>query len=122
MYVHKWSLLLDFKIRHETQNAKSLDDIMRKLYRDYYVERGRGYTEEEFRRVCEATAGCDLQEFFDYATTTCKIDYPKYLGYAGLAIEMPGEKPRDEAFQITPLEKPTELQRRILASWLGEKQ
>ena len=72
------------------------------MYREFYVELGRGYTEGEFRRVCEETAGRELEEFFDYATTTGEIDYPKYLGYAGLTIEMPGDGPddgpRDEAF------------------------
>ena len=112
-------MLLDFKIRHETQNAKSLDDVMRALYREFHVDKGRGYTEDEFRTVCEQTAACELQELFDYATTTNEVNYPKYLGYAGLAIEMPGDGPREEAFDIAPVDHPTELQQRILVSWLG---
>jgi predicted metalloprotease with PDZ domain len=115
------AMLLDFKIRHETQNAKSLDDVMRALYFDYHVKLDRGYTEEEFRRVCERIAGCDFEEFFEYTTTTREIDYPKYLGYAGLAIEMPGDGPREKALQITPLKTPSKLQRQILRSWLGEQ-
>jgi predicted metalloprotease with PDZ domain len=86
-------LLLDFKIRHETKNQKSLDDVMRALYRKFYQEKNRGFTDNEFRAVCESTAGCDLSEFFDYASTVKDIDYPKYLGYAGLEIEMPRELP-----------------------------
>ncbi|HXK36828.1 MAG TPA: PDZ domain-containing protein, partial [Candidatus Paceibacterota bacterium] len=80
-------LLLDLKIRHETKNAKSLDDVMRTLYRTYYQQKNRGFTDHEFRQVCETVAGCDLSEFFDvYASTTAEIDYRKYLAYAGLAI------------------------------------
>src|SRR4030042_2248109 len=80
-------LLLDLKIRHETKNEKSLDDIMRILYYDFYKEKGRGFTDQEFQDVCEKTAGCSLNEIFEYASTTKAIDYPKYLAYAGLDID-----------------------------------
>jgi len=81
------SLLLDLWIRHETKNNRSLDDVMRTLYRTYYKDKGRGFTDQEFREVCEATAGCPLSEFFDvYASTPGDIDYAKVLAYAGLEI------------------------------------
>ena len=35
-------ILLDLKIRHETKNKKSLDDLMRQLYQVYYKKKGRG--------------------------------------------------------------------------------
>jgi len=80
-------LLLDLKIRHETGNAKSLIDVMRVLYHDINQLQNRGFTDEEFRRVCENIAGCSLSEFFNYVYTTDSIDYAKYLGYAGLNID-----------------------------------
>ncbi|GEM_PF-4488277 len=54
---------------------------------------GRGWTDEEFRAVCENVAGVSLQELFEYASTTKAIDYDKYLGYAGLRLEEPVELP-----------------------------
>ncbi|MBN2128778.1 MAG: M61 family metallopeptidase, partial [Sedimentisphaerales bacterium] len=89
------SLLLDLKIRHETKNRRSLDDAMRTLYQTYYRQKGRGFTDQELRQVCQAIAGCDLSEFFDvYASTTADIDYCKYLAYAGLTIDVePKAKP-----------------------------
>ncbi|MCB0628454.1 MAG: M61 family peptidase [Saprospiraceae bacterium] len=81
-------LLLDLKIRHETGNRKSLDDVMRRLYYDIYKKEGRGYTEAEFRSICEETAGVPLPEFFSYVYTVQPIDYAKYLGYAGLQIDL----------------------------------
>jgi predicted metalloprotease with PDZ domain len=82
------ALLLDLKIRHETKNKRSLDDLMRTLYRTYYKDKGRGFTDQEFREVCETTAGCPLSEFFDvYASTTGDIDYPRCLAYGGLEIQ-----------------------------------
>lgn len=86
-------LLLDFKIRHETKNQRSLDTVMRTLYREYYQEKKRGWTDAEFRATCESVAGVPLAENFDYAATTREIDYTKYLGYAGLELEPPGELP-----------------------------
>jgi predicted metalloprotease with PDZ domain len=88
------ALLLDFKIRHETGNKKSLDDIMRALYQNYFKGKGRGFSDSEFRAVCEKTAGCQLAEFFSYAGTVQEIDYKKYLNYGGLGIDvMPREIP-----------------------------
>jgi len=88
-------MLLDLKIRQETKSKKSLDDVMRILYQKYYKEKKRGFTDEEFREVCEKTAGCSLREIFDvYASTVKEIDYPKYLAYAGLDIDIqPRELP-----------------------------
>lgn len=83
--------LLDLKIRHESQNKKSLDDVMRGLYREYYQEKKRGFTDLEFREMCESKAGAKLDEVFDYAYTTKPLDYPKYFNYAGLDIAMPKE-------------------------------
>jgi predicted metalloprotease with PDZ domain len=80
-------LLLDFKIRHETKNARSLDTVMRALYQRYFKDEKRGWTDEEFQNVCQETAGAPLQEIFDYAATTKDVDYNKYLGYAGLQLE-----------------------------------
>lgn len=88
-------LLLDLKIRNETKNHASLDDAMRALYRIFYKEKKRGFTDQEFREVCELVAGCPLAEIFDvYASTVNDIDYPKYLSYAGLDIDVePKEVP-----------------------------
>jgi predicted metalloprotease with PDZ domain len=88
-------LLLDLKIRHESKNTKSLDDVMRTLYEKFYKERKRGFTDLEFREVCEDAAGCTLSEIFDdYVATAKEIDYPKYFAYAGLEIDVtPKEQP-----------------------------
>ncbi|WP_159469400.1 M61 family metallopeptidase [Dyadobacter sp. 3J3] len=81
-------LMLDFKIRHETNNKKSLDDVMRTLYQDFYQKQNRGFTETEFRKVCEKVAGASLDEIFHYVYTTKELDYVKYFNYAGLNIDV----------------------------------
>jgi predicted metalloprotease with PDZ domain len=110
-------LLFDFAIRHKTNNKKSLDDVMRTLYRKYYQKKKRGFTEEELRKVCEQTAGGSLAELFDYIYTTKEPDYNKYLGYAGLAIDLNSPEP---SFKITRIPNPDALQKAILESWLGK--
>lgn len=86
-------MLLDFAIRDATENRRSLDNVMRTLYDTYYRRLGRGWTDEEFRQVCERTAGRELGELFAYAATTTPIDYAKYLAMAGLQLEPPTPLP-----------------------------
>lgn len=80
-------MLLDLKIRHETGNKRSLDDVMRALYQVYYLKKKRGFTDKEFRQTCEDIAGTSLTDLFKYVTTVTPIDYPKYLEYAGITID-----------------------------------
>ncbi|WP_293310163.1 M61 family metallopeptidase [Pedobacter sp. UBA5917] len=81
------ALMLDLKIRHETRNQRSLDDLMKSLYRAYYKEKNRGFTESEFKKEAEQVAGTPLDELFLYANTTAAPDYSKYFAYAGLNID-----------------------------------
>ena len=88
-------LLLDLKIREASKGRSSLDDVMRTLYRTYYQEKKRGFTDGEFREACERAAGGPLGEIFDvYAATVKEWDYARYLGFAGLTIDTePGTAP-----------------------------
>ncbi len=109
------ALLLDFAIRHDTQNSKSLDDVMRTLYNTYYKQKHRGFTEAELRKTCEETAGKSLSELFDYVYTTKEVNYTKYLAYGGLTIDA-----ANGSFTIHPLQQTDALQKKILQSWLGK--
>ncbi|HEV8269987.1 MAG TPA: hypothetical protein VGQ04_01710 [Chitinophagaceae bacterium] len=80
-------LLFDFKIRQATNNKKSLDDVMRFLYKEYYQKKKRGFTEEELKSAFESVAGVSLAKEFEYITTTKELDYPTYFNYAGLDID-----------------------------------
>jgi predicted metalloprotease with PDZ domain len=81
-------VLLDLKIRDASHNKRSLDDAMRGLYRKYYQQKKRGFTDAEFQQECEAAAGGSLAEVFEYASTTKEIDYQKYFALAGLDIDV----------------------------------
>jgi len=115
-------MLLDFAIRHATNNQRSLDDVMRALYQQYYREKKRGFTDDEFREICEKVAGTALPEIFEYASTVKEIDYAKYLGYAGLELVV--NPPRNEHvsgnFHLKPISNPDVLQLAIRKDWMKE--
>jgi predicted metalloprotease with PDZ domain len=114
-------LLLDLAIRHATQNRKSLDDVMRLLYWQYYKKMNRGFTDAEFEQTCESIAGTRLTNLFEYVYTTKELDYNTYLDYAGLRMESKeNADAKGKSFTIHRLEKSDVLQQAILKSWLGE--
>ena len=65
-------LTLDLLIRGKTGGRNSLDDVMRRMYEEFYRNssnatyylRGRGYNVEDFARVVSETAGSDFTDFF----------------------------------------------------------
>ncbi|PVD51108.1 peptidase M61 [Terrimonas sp.] len=111
-------LLLDFEIRNATSNKHSLDDVMRRLYNVYYKEKQRGFTDAEFRYVCETIAGKSLEDFFRYIYTAEDLDYNKYLAYAGLKVE---EQHMNNKRQLKFVKIPDagKLQQDIYNSWAG---
>lgn len=113
-------LLLDFTIRHATQNESSLDDVMRMLYKKYYKAQGRGFTDAEFQQTCEEIAGIPLDEFFEYIYTTKPLDYDRYLAYGGLTlIARPrAVDPSSTEYLLERIPEPDELQKKIYADWV----
>jgi predicted metalloprotease with PDZ domain len=79
--------LLDLEIIQSTNGQKSLDDVMKFLYEEYYKKQKRGFSDVEFQQAVEKMAGHGLDDFFkDYVFSTKTIDYNKYFGYAGLRL------------------------------------
>ncbi|MDB5131595.1 MAG: peptidase [Mucilaginibacter sp.] len=80
-------MLLDLEIINDTKGQKSLDDVMRYMYDTYYKQKGRGYTDTEFKQGLEKFAGKNLDDFYKkYIYGLAAIDYNKYLGYAGYSL------------------------------------
>jgi predicted metalloprotease with PDZ domain len=113
-------MILDFSIRNATQNRKSLDDVMRFLYRQYYLKLQRGFTDAEFQQTCEEIAGISLSREFEYVCTTKEIDYATYLAYAGLKLtEGTDSKTGKRKYTIAKQENMNPLQLTIYKSWSG---
>ncbi len=89
-YYSKGGLLgsaLNAIIIAETKAEKSLDDVLRLLYKKYYKELGRGFTDEEFQQACETVAGKPLSDFFEkYISGTETPDYKAIFAAVGIDL------------------------------------
>ncbi len=80
------NFLLDLEIRKDSGGAKSLDDVMRFLYTDFY-KKNSNYTPADFQKAAEMAAGKSLDEFFaKYVRGTTEIDYNQVLNGIGLQL------------------------------------
>jgi predicted metalloprotease with PDZ domain len=81
-------LLLDLEIRKRSGGAKSLDDVMRYLYAEFY-KKNRNYGPADFQKACELMAGASLEEFFSkYVRGKAELDYNGALEAAGLKLDV----------------------------------
>lgn len=79
-------LLLDLRIRDLTDGERSLDDVIRYLWREYY-EQDRGYPEDGFQNAVETIAGQSFDDFFDrYVHGVDQLPYGEYLAVVGLQV------------------------------------
>jgi len=80
-------LLLDLEIRRQSRGAKSLDDVMRYLYTEFY-KKNRNYTSHDFQQASELMAGSSLEQFFaNYVRGREEFDYDSALAAAGLRLD-----------------------------------
>lgn len=78
-------LLLDLEIRK--RGSKSLDDVMRYLYQEFY-KKDRNYTPADFQKACELMAGSSLEAFFSrYVRGREELDYDSALAAVGLRLD-----------------------------------
>ncbi len=89
------ALLLDLEIRKRTSGQRSLDDLIRELYRATYAEaeegnyylRGNGYTEQDVLAATERVAGRAAREYLQRLIVgTEEMDYEAHLAYVGLDL------------------------------------
>ena len=92
--------LLDAKICQTTKGKKSLDDVFKKLWSDFYGAKklgpiGTGYTEEEFVSVCNEIAGESLNSLlYDWLETPKTPDYKTiFEGFDGVGVSVESASP-----------------------------
>lgn len=89
--------LLDLEIRRRTSGAKSLDDVLRYLYNEFY-KRNRNYTPADFQRAAELAAGASLEDFFRrFVRGREELDYNTALNAVGLQLELTAGDKRNPA-------------------------
>jgi len=79
--------LLDILIRDRTNNAKSLDDVLRAMNKDF-ARQGKFYRDSlDVRLTAEKVAGGSFEEFFQkYVAGIEPFPYQQVLGLAGLEL------------------------------------
>jgi predicted metalloprotease with PDZ domain len=88
-------LVLDLTIRERSGGRRSLDDVFRQMYEEFYLKapratyylKGRGYTQEDFVRVLSSVAGTNMAGFYDrYIRGVETLPYDEAFAAAGLRL------------------------------------
>ncbi|HZH32426.1 MAG TPA: hypothetical protein VEY11_16800 [Pyrinomonadaceae bacterium] len=133
-------LTLDLLIRGKTQGRASLDDVMRRMYEEFYLRspaatyylRGRGYTGADFERTISQVAGADMSDFFArHVRGTEPLPYEEAFAYVGLrlvkspadAAQTPGaaNRPPRQNYRLEEIKDATAEARALRAAWLKGK-
>jgi predicted metalloprotease with PDZ domain len=78
--------ILDFAIRQDTNNRKSLDDWMRLLYSRYALPKP-GFKPEDAIRAANEIAGTQISDLFQrFISGKEPIPYEQYFAYAGIEV------------------------------------
>ncbi len=89
-YYDKGSLitaLLDIDIRRASGGARSMDDVMRYLYNEFF-KKGRNYSPEDLQKAAEIAAGKGLDDFFrKYVRGREEINYNEFFNGIGLQLD-----------------------------------
>jgi predicted metalloprotease with PDZ domain len=89
------ALNLDLLIRGWTRGQRSLDDVMRRAYDEFYLKspstsyylKGRGYSIEDFTRVVSEVAGRDMTDWFaKYVRGIDLLPYDEAFAAVGLRL------------------------------------
>jgi predicted metalloprotease with PDZ domain len=91
------ALCLDLLVRDKTRGRKSLDDIMRALWRRHGLT-GAGVEEDGIERLAAEVTGLELERYFDeWLRSTRELPLKALLATHGVAMELrPPESPQDK--------------------------
>jgi len=94
--------LLDILIRDRTNNAKSLDDVLRAMNRDF-AKQGKLYRDSlDVRLTAEKVAGGSFEEFFQkYVSGTEPFPYEQVLQLSGLRLRTEERRRANLSFSLT---------------------
>jgi predicted metalloprotease with PDZ domain len=113
--------LLDARIRHATNGAKSLDDMMKLAYERYSGP--KGFTADQFRQTAEDVAGVDLKEWFRKAiSSTEELDYTEALEWFGLQFAAAEGNAPTKTWKLEPRPNASDAQKARLQAWLARSE
>ncbi len=94
------AMICDLQIRKSTGGKASLDTVMKRLFDDF-GKTGKGYSEKDYRRLVDESAGTPLNNIFDHLVNGVADYYPyleNALALAGLRIEVTPSLKFSEAY------------------------
>lgn len=94
------SLILDLEIRHFTKNKKSLDDVLRLLWKNF-GKLEKGYSEADYKQIVEEIAGRNMDTYFQncvYGTLPLEKYLHDCLQRIGLKLETKPSSKLNEQF------------------------
>lgn len=107
-------IALDFMIRKNTNNKKSLDDLMRHLYKTY-AGSGESYSTEDVLLAVNKLGGSNLGPFFEkYVYGSDPIPVEKYLSKAGYSVTI-----KNGQLIVKPKAEMSDLEQKIHNGFLG---
>lgn len=81
-------LLLNLKMLEVTNGEKSLDDLMRWLYKEHYKKSDAPYALADVIQAANKLAGQDISDFFrQFVEGTEALPYTEYLNIVGLQVD-----------------------------------
>ena len=110
-------MVMDLLMRGRTKGKASLDDVMRDMYEEFYVNssnssyylRGRGYQTEDLERIASRRSGFDFSDFFKRHVRAVEVlPYDEAFAYVGLRlVKTQAKEPFDAGLNIE-FENPSE--------------
>ncbi|MEO7659940.1 MAG: PDZ domain-containing protein [Pyrinomonadaceae bacterium] len=81
------NMMLDITIRTASSGTKSLDDVVRYLYTEYF-KKGKNFSPADFQKATELMAGKSLDDFYSkYVRGRAEIDYSTIVNGIGLQFK-----------------------------------
>jgi predicted metalloprotease with PDZ domain len=82
---------LDAEIISKSEGKSNLDDFLKALYKNYYAEKNRGFTELEFKNELKKFIGDEVEDFFKkYIHGTEVPNYNEIFSKVGLKVTYVG--------------------------------
>lgn len=79
--------LMDLWVRHRSDGERTMDDVLRRLWREYYIADDVGFPRGAVEEAIEAETEASARQLFDELVRGCEsIGWEDYLGPVGLQL------------------------------------
>lgn len=113
-------LCLDLKLRDLTNGRKSLDDVMRELFKQCRNDKP-GFGEDDIRKLCIRFGGAEMGSYYDrVARSTEELPFTEALAVVGLDAKVSVTTQADIGCRLTPSTNPPGIELRAVRGIASE--